>query len=282
MRHVRIAGAFLSLLVLVRCGPTAVPAGVPELQPRLNSVPTPEIARAPHPRAIREAVSVPNATVDEVESEVPYPADVRELTRRLGMPGCGRMILIDDETGLPLPNQEPWQVKELRLLGESVHAAYEMIWADPKSTWAELTGVGIALDYTPAEPRRFVPFAIRRLTLPDALLPVDPNPKDGTPEIQVQRLEFHRRLIREEAMRLLVSNGDERDAWVLVPFLYANDWSLRRAAAGALAEIGGHKELEALNTWLTLQIPNDPRVPKFKKLRDEMETRLSAKVRRGF
>jgi hypothetical protein len=278
VRPIRTAGTLLALLLLVRCGapghPVRAPEGVTLAADDSTPAPVPEVAQAPRPSSVEE-VPAPVARA-EAEAEVPHLKEVRGLVHYLGMPKCGSNLLLD-EMGQLLPGQEPYQVKALRELGEVVHAAYEVIWADPKSTWTEIAGVGIALSYTPAEPRRFVPFAIRRLTAPDALVPVDPEPRDGPTEFQAERLAWNRAFVREQAMHLLADNGDERDAWVLVPFLSGDNWKLRRAAAEVLAVIGGQKELDALNAWLALQHPNDPRVPKFRKLRDEFDARLKAK-----
>ncbi len=41
-----------------------------------------------------------------------------------------------------------------------------------------------------------------------------------------------------------------------------------------LAVIGGQRELDALNAWLVVQNPNDPRTATYRKYRDQFEMRL--------
>ena len=260
MRPLRTAGTLLALLALVRCGGLALPGHAPEGEP-----PTVRVSE-PVPSPVQKApviAPVVRAPVPTPESEVPYPESVRELVRSLGTPtcGCGRWILID-ETGQPLPNQDPREVKVLRLWGETAYADYDAILTDPESQLEEIWGTCSVIRDLPGDRRRFVPELLLRLATPDALVP-----GDGT-------MDDTRRRIRERVIETLSDLGDERDAVVLVRVMRAYDLESAFAAAKALTQIGGQRELDEVIAWVASHDPRLPFTSYLKKRCDERQSRL--------
>jgi hypothetical protein len=143
-------------------------------------------------------------------------------------------------------------------LGCAVHPAFAAIIVDPNSTIWRLHGVSGALADKPGKYPQYVPIAFQRLTADNALMPVDPEPIEDTEEFKIRRLLSMRLMVREWAIELIADHGDERDAAFLLPYFQGTDPKLRRAAADAFVQIGGPRELAAMNQWIDAQNPGNP------------------------
>lgn len=263
MRFARTLAVLVALSLLARCGTAFLPTQhdpAPLFVAKAESAPV--VAVIPEARPV--AVVTPEVRPDQQQTQL---AQVRELVRSLGTPGCGTQCILIDDAGQPLPGQERYQVKELRALGESAYADYQFILSDPKSEWEEIAGTCDIISRLPVA-RQFIPLLTQRLTAPDALVAGD------------HTLNARRRYIRCSIISTLEDIGDERDAAVLVPLLNEQNRSVRRDAVAALAKIGGRHELEALNTWLTGQNHDDPYIVRIRKFRDELGLRLLAQPQR--
>jgi HEAT repeat protein len=115
--------------------------------------------------------------------------------------------------------------QELDALGEKAFPAYERILADPQASAHEVTGIFGVLLAVKADRSRFVEPAAKRLTETE-------------------------RGVRWCAVRLLGQIGSRKDSPPIVALLWDEDITIVRAAAEALAVIGGDRELTALDIWL--------------------------------
>jgi hypothetical protein len=250
MQRTGTLGAIIAIVLLARCGGADRP---------LPFASAPVAALAPHLPPVTEASSVP-------VPEVPPPRKptrsevVRELVRLLGTPGRVGLVFVD-ETGKPLPGQERSEVEELRALGVAAFADYDAILADPKSEWEEINGVCSVICELKTG-RQFLPALVQRLAAPDAMVP------------GIASRDRLRKFVRESILFALGELGDERDAWVALRVLRRDGRDSWHAAGAALAKIGGQRELEAFDQWLSEQKPGDPLVRSVRKHRDTLELRL--------
>lgn len=252
MRRIGVIGAFAAILLLARCG-------VVERRSLPTALPCLEAAIVPAPTVAPSAVIVPQPAEPPVVRQPTQLERVRELVGSLGGEWCGTSYHWTIQRCVP----------PLRELGTSALEDYRTILADQNSPYGEILGVLYILDELQFDGRQFIPLVVQRLTAPDLMM-TDEAAKGGG----------GRPISRSFLIEFLRFNGDEKCAWVVVPYLSSDDDPSAEGAAKALAKIGGRRELEAFNNWLIEQNPNDPRLPHFRRYRDQLESRLSAQPTR--
>ncbi|HEY1191713.1 MAG TPA: hypothetical protein VGE74_29035 [Gemmata sp.] len=249
MRFTRTIAVSVMLALLVRCGGAFLP---PQFDPEVGATSAP----VPPGAGAKLSVGVAPAPGGAPVRPQTQLDRVRELVRDLGTPRCGARRIIDEETGLRRPDAE---VTELAALGAGVGVDLAFIFSDPDSSAEEILGACDALDLLPGERRPFVPLAVRRLRAPDALLRAE---------------TLSAQFVRSRLIGILENYGDGHDAQILVIMLGDGNPCVRRDAARALARIGGRRELEAMNTWLTSQNHNAPAIRAIIEQRNALERRL--------
>jgi hypothetical protein len=250
MRRIGTVGAVIAVVLLTRCGEPQREYLLP-----LQSNSPPEAVAVPAPALPPIALSLPSPV-----SSPPQLERVRDIVGLLGGPHhCGNNYFLMVE----------YYVPKLMQLGEQAFPDYLAILTDPWSSEGEVGGVREVLSRMQINRRMFIPAVIQRLTAADVIVA---EVADG----------MSREYVRRQMIYLLRDIGDERDAWAILPMLNQDDEDVRRVAIESLARIGGQPELEALNTWLALQNPNDRMLPYFRGLRDQLEMRLLAQPRKQF
>lgn len=142
----------------------------------------------------------------------------------------------------------------LREYGEKAFPAFEVILRDPKSTADEIGGVIGALNFIPANRRRFRPLVAPYLAHAEA----------G---------------VRHTAVGLMVEIGTIEEGPILVALLSDENTVIGNQAATALAKTGGRTEVIAMDAWLrggSAHRGNGDYLIHVKKCRDELEKRLNA------
>lgn len=139
-------------------------------------------------------------------------------------------------------------------LGERGFRAYEVILADPKSTALEIRIAVSILIQIKTDRSRFMALSLRRLT--DT---VSSN--------------------RASAAALLGQIGSERDLAPLAVILSDTDPNASRAAAYAIANIGGDRALLVLDMWLATGNHRDDKnhLRNVTEYRDELKQRMEEK-----
>lgn len=148
---------------------------------------------------------------------------------------------------------EVWRLKyKLLELGPKAFPVYEKLLADPKTNSGQVSRIFSVLREVPGDRSSFLETAIKNLT----------NPSFS---------------VRYSAIRLVGAIGSERDTAPLVASLYDKEIGIISAAAEALAEIGGRRELVAFDVWLRAAKARGigkPLIDMLRKHRDALEFRL--------
>jgi HEAT repeat protein len=135
------------------------------------------------------------------------------------------------------------------MAGEAAFPAYEEVLSDPTTEATVIAGVLDLLTHGKPDPSRFRDHARRRLLHTD-------------------------RYVRTTAAQLLGRIGNPQDAPAMVALLSDKKQMPARAAARALARMGGEQELLALDIWLLTTDPRPEDRDYVAERRDELKQRL--------